>query len=878
MKYSVLFILIAFSVVFSQEVAISTAAGGQVSTDVASDGNKYFAIWEDTRAGTGNPNIFGRSINGDGSLPGFEVPIQSIPGYQRIPAVGFIDEVYIGAWMDQTSGYAVDGKSIDTSGTPTFIAFDIATASGMIQNINIRKNGSNALVVWEERVSGISNARACVVDESETATTPVDLSASTGNQKGPQSAPLGGGWVVVFEDSTSSGKGVYAVKITSAGALDGMPYLLASGNGESNPSIASKGDGFLVAYDRDGGATGRNIFGILLSSAGAVSGSAFPICNETGDQTRPAVVFDGVGYLVVWQDTRDIFADIYGQRISGTGTLIGTEIAVCDSAGSQQKPKLASNGSNILVAWEDTRGATSDIYGMILPQMAAADWPEVTVLEPLPLTMTACSRNPVKMLLSDDDGIDPYTASFSILADTVNYFSSSLAMVGDTLRFTPPWDFPSGDSIRACLLAIEDSLGNALPDPVCWTFFADLDAPVPSNERPRDGQIIDSLPANISINLTDSLSGVCAATISFVFDTDTFTAGSPEITFDGYTARLNFPPPTDTVGTHTVKIFAGDTPDYCDPNMLEYEWDFFVNAGGGPNASTMLPKNGDVTSNSIQDVTIKIKDDDGVDYSSIELSYDGTVYDWTSGHMTFEDTVLTFTPPSAASHEDDITVMLITALDSLGNNIETPLSFSFSVDIEAPLFLDKWPGDFDTLRLGTTDVKVLAQDTPAGIIGDNDHADYYIYDLSMALLESPGSGVTQRADTVVLQSGAFGGSLDDDIDVVICVRLFDNVDIGVSNSDSICWQVHIQHMGIDETEKPAMMGIQAYPNPFNASCRIHADEIVEIFDISGRKVWQSSKSSIAEGCLWKPKSDLPGGVYLAKTLNGKHTMTILFVK
>lgn len=879
MRYVAIVLILALTVTFAQEIAISVASGGQMTPDVATDGENYYVVWEDTRAGTGNPNIFGRIVGSDGSLPGFETPVQSIPGYQRIPAVGFIDELYVAAWMDQTSGYAIDAKTADTMGTVSWIAFDVADASGTIQSISITHNTGGALVAWEERVSGTSQSRACVVDESETATTPVDLSISGSDQKSPKAAPYPGGWVVVYQDSTSVGKGIFAIKVTLSGALEGSQYPIIYGEDESNPSIATTGDGYIVTYERYSGTTGRDIFGILLDSSGSPSGSSFPICTESGDQTRPVVEFDGVGYLVAWQDAREIVGDIYGQRISTSGTLIGSEIAICDSSGTQQKPAIASNGSNNLVVWEDTRGATADVYGAIVPQMTAPSWPEVTVLEPLPLMITACSRNPIEMLVIDDDGIDGYTAEFTMLGDTFSLYSSAMLFSGDTLRIIPTRDLPSGNSIEVCLLDIADSLGNHLPDPVCWTFFADLDAPIASNERPRNDQVVDSFPEFISVNLADSISGVCAATVAFILNADTFAAGSPEITFDGVTARLYPPTPDDSIGTHSVTVLAGDMPDYCDPNLLEFSWSFFVNPGGGPNASTMLPKNGDVTSNPSQQVQIKITDDDGIDYETIELTHAGTAYEWSDGYMTFMDTVLTFEPPSPAAHGDEINVLLISAMDSLGNDIETPLNFSYSIDLQPPEFIDHWPAEYDTLVVGSDDVKVLADDSPAGIVGDDAHANFTFYDLSMAILESPSTGITQHADTVVLQSGAFGSALDDDSDVMVCVELLDNVDIGSENADSICWQVHIQQMAVGEMEKPEELSLAAYPNPFNATCRIQSGGPVDIFDISGRKVWSSENTNTANSTFnWTPKEELPAGIYLIKRNDTLETITVLLLK
>jgi len=83
---------------------------------------------------------------------------------------------------------------------------------------------------------------------------------------------------------------------------------------------------------------------------------------DDGDQCSPAVAFDGTNYLVVWEDQRDGYLDIYGTLIKADGTLLnrtGFQISTMETY-TWSPPSVAFNGTDYLVVWMDEDG---DIYG-----------------------------------------------------------------------------------------------------------------------------------------------------------------------------------------------------------------------------------------------------------------------------------------------------------------------------------------------------------------------------------------------------------------------------------------------------------------------------------------------------------------------------------
>lgn len=135
------------------------------------------------------------------------------------------------------------------------------------------------------------------------------------------------------------------------------------------PVIAFDGVNYLLVWQDD-----RNpfwnaeIYGTRVNAAGQILDSVgIEISQHGANQTQPAVVFDGTNYVVVWRDDRaDTEGDIYGTRVSPAGQVLdATGVAVATASGSQTAPAIASmGGSTAFVVWSDARDpAAAQIFG-----------------------------------------------------------------------------------------------------------------------------------------------------------------------------------------------------------------------------------------------------------------------------------------------------------------------------------------------------------------------------------------------------------------------------------------------------------------------------------------------------------------------------------
>ncbi len=168
-------------------------------------------------------------------------------------------------------------------------------------------------------------------------------------------------------------------------------FTAAAPGAQRAPALAWNGSSHLVVWEDDRGST-WDVYAARVSATGVVQESYVAVSTAPGDQRAPAVATDGSGWLVTWQDTRSgTNADIYGARVSASGTVLDSGgIPISTAAADQTASALAWNGSAYVVAWQDSRGADLGIYGTrVTAAGVVSDATGVVISNP-----TGVQRNP----------------------------------------------------------------------------------------------------------------------------------------------------------------------------------------------------------------------------------------------------------------------------------------------------------------------------------------------------------------------------------------------------------------------------------------------------------------------------------------------------
>ena len=228
-------------------------------------------------------------------------------------------------------------------------------------------DGTNSLVVWSDRRSGINydiygsrvSSTGSVLDPAG-----IPISTAAGDQIEPAAAFDGTNYLVVWQDSRSGFSSIYGTRITPGGSMLGPgsnPISKVPGEIATTPAVAFDGTNYLVVWVQN-----AQIWGNLVSTNGLpLSSVGFAISGSEASQLTPAVSFDGSNFLVAWTDYRNgAHPDIYGARVSPTGGLFDTaDFAISNGPSDDAEPAMSFDGTNFFVVWADGRSNAGDIYG-----------------------------------------------------------------------------------------------------------------------------------------------------------------------------------------------------------------------------------------------------------------------------------------------------------------------------------------------------------------------------------------------------------------------------------------------------------------------------------------------------------------------------------
>jgi hypothetical protein len=255
---------------------------------VAFDGTNYLVVWEDWIGG--NSDVLGRRVSTSGAVIGSEISICTTSTWQRMPDVVFGDANYLTVWMK--NGYDVYGARVSSEGAvldPE--GFPIRQGPGYLYGTyspSVAFDGTNYLVAWTEDVSGTGNdIRASRVDSNGTVLDLIPVCSESNTQAFPSLSFDGTNYLAAWHDNRGGSYGIYAARITPAGAVVDTNGILISGSG-LHPEIVYNGTDFIIVWQTGDYGTGSDIRGAQVNSALVILDTFF-ISKSSGDQLYPSL-------------------------------------------------------------------------------------------------------------------------------------------------------------------------------------------------------------------------------------------------------------------------------------------------------------------------------------------------------------------------------------------------------------------------------------------------------------------------------------------------------------------------------------------------------------------------------------------------------------
>ncbi len=272
----------------------------------------------------------------------------------------------------------------------------VSGAVSRADGIAIASDGAlGAIIVWEEYRNGGNNLYAQRINrfgEILWAPDGVAITALSNVQTFMSPAMIRderGGAIIVWQDNHSGPSSLYAQRIDASGivrwAANGVLVNAGTLYGGSNFRISDDKDGGVIIdwTDQRNGPTNTDIFAQRVDSAGSVqwTPNGAPICSATNFQIYPSVVGDGGGgAIMAWEDRRDGTEDVYAQRINSTGIVQWTPngVRIATGTGNKLYPEITTDRSGgAIIAWvDDRRNAPNDqdIYAQRIDASGTVRW------------------------------------------------------------------------------------------------------------------------------------------------------------------------------------------------------------------------------------------------------------------------------------------------------------------------------------------------------------------------------------------------------------------------------------------------------------------------------------------------------------------------
>ena len=366
---------------------ISQSATVEELDAISFGGTNFLVTWSDKRrggTGAGDRDIYGRFVSVLGALQGVDFKISGAAGKDSETA--FDGANFLVVWRDDVLDTDIYGRFLSPAGT--FIAAEFVIDANALPSdnpINVLFDGTKYLVAFSDEIGGQGTGEwdvfgRFVTPAGTVLTNRIAITTAPGSQIFPTLAFDGANYLVAWLDGFgSTNTSTKARFLDATGTAMSSEFLLSGQQGAKVSLVAS------LVFD------GRRYFGVVglgevLTNGtggfvgftnGAVNGTfisplprgAFPIGITSSNEFGGGAAFDGTNFLVGIGGGPVGAADqITAQLFSPVGTLIGSRISIGRFGSS---PKIAFDGTNYFMVWEDVSNSTHHIYGQFISRSGA---------------------------------------------------------------------------------------------------------------------------------------------------------------------------------------------------------------------------------------------------------------------------------------------------------------------------------------------------------------------------------------------------------------------------------------------------------------------------------------------------------------------------
>lgn len=281
------------------------------------------------------------------------------------------------------------------SGNPRVNNLISNAANDQVNSASVSDGAGGAIITWQDKRSGsnydIYAQRISATGAVQWAANGVAICSVDSDQVSPAIISDGsGGAIIAWQDKRSGSYDIYAQRVNASGVLQWSP---STGDSvckvvfdQVNIAMVSDGSGgALLAWEDYRSNAGPGLADVYTQKVNATgvpqwTANGIGVCTQAAAQHGPRIISDGSGgAFLTWYDHRAGDYDIYTQRVTAIGGLVGIAngVAVCTSGTDQTNSDMCSDGKGgVIIVWQDFRSTTSiDIWVQRMTPAVAIRWP-----------------------------------------------------------------------------------------------------------------------------------------------------------------------------------------------------------------------------------------------------------------------------------------------------------------------------------------------------------------------------------------------------------------------------------------------------------------------------------------------------------------------
>ncbi len=257
--------------------------------------------------------------------------------------------------------------------------------------VAVEDGSGGAIFVWCDSRNGNSDIFAQRVDREGNVLWTTDgapVCTISGAQQSPCAVSDGtGGVVIAWTDYRGGPSDIYAQRLDAGGTRMWLPSgnaICTAANDQDTPVMTTDGAGGAIIAWYDHRAGSNHIYTRRIDIDGDVYWTVWgePVCTLAASRDGLQIASDGAGgAYIAWYDSRNSSFDIFCELVTSDGKMVNGSDGynVCDDYAGQFYPRLINFApSQVIIAWEDTRNGTSDLYVQRLNGLSASWVPNGT--------------------------------------------------------------------------------------------------------------------------------------------------------------------------------------------------------------------------------------------------------------------------------------------------------------------------------------------------------------------------------------------------------------------------------------------------------------------------------------------------------------------